>query len=293
MDKFLIFIIKFIIPFKIKEYIKKIIFIKNFDVSETSFNLFGNKFWAPKTNFFEKSNIYYRIIINEEKEKLKIRYIESIFKPDCYIDVGANIGYWSYFRIINSKKTTQFICIEPSEITFKFLKKNLSKYINCKLFNFGLSNIKEIKELSFPEWEDNNSIRKTNLGLRSIFGNTNILKEKINLEVFDSFFLKTMNNFESIYIKIDTEGYELNILKGMINTIKLVNNVIIEIEFNKQIDQKLNTDNYKEKINLLKKLNLKPYAFNGEKFNIISYNSLINKYNEGVSNFLFLKKINF
>ena len=87
------------------------------------------------------------IILFQEYEKLEIDYLTkqiNYFKPNYFLDVGANCGYYS-IKIANDYPNIKIFAFEPSqEAYFKFnntLKINYKLKKIISLYNFGLSNL--------------------------------------------------------------------------------------------------------------------------------------------------------
>jgi len=131
-------------------------------------------------------------------------------------DVGANIGEWTKLAsgIMPEARIYSF---EPSRNTFEtLLKEDFSKQVG--LYNIGLGERNEIKDFF---------IHINNSTLNSVFSR-NIKEEsskqgarveKVKFETLDSFCIK--NNINNIsFLKIDTEGNELSVLKGAEQYIK-------------------------------------------------------------------------
>jgi FkbM family methyltransferase len=119
-------------------------------------------------------------------------------------DVGANIGEWTELvsKTIPEAKIYSF---EPSAQTFKTLSsKKFSNKVN--LNNIGLGDKKEVKDF-FIYGEDSTLNSAFNRDMK----NTQI--EKASFETLDDFCVK--NNIDRVsFLKIDTEGNELSVLKG-------------------------------------------------------------------------------
>ena len=139
------YFIKKIIPIQIKSFIKSIYYFflmhvknHNFDIvllylklqsevykteyinKKIKIKFFNNIFFIPKTIHNAQ------IIQRTEKEKLAIEIIHEIFsKPSTYIDIGANIGYWTFARNHILNDNIKFYCFEPSRLNFMYLQKNL------------------------------------------------------------------------------------------------------------------------------------------------------------------------
>jgi FkbM family methyltransferase len=127
------------------------------------------------------------------------------FEFDSLIDVGANIGNHSVYL---SKYFAKVIAFEPNPFTYEILKLNASFLDNIKPVNIGLSSIPSSLYLS----ED-----MRNLGGSQIYKNKDDIPEglsvrDINLARLDD--VLTEDCGKDILLKIDTEGHELDALKG-------------------------------------------------------------------------------
>tara|TARA_B100000575_G_scaffold198371_1_gene160507 strand:+ start:402 stop:1178 length:777 start_codon:yes stop_codon:yes gene_type:complete len=171
------------------------------------------------------------IILHEEFENVEINYLIekiNIYKINYFLDIGANCGYYS-LTVGKKVENISIIAFEPNkEAFFKFSKSleinpNLSKKIN--LSNFGLSDVsKKLKMQTMVKFG------YTQTGGAGVVNNDNNLKNNniffADFKIGDEY-LK-LNN-EKLSLKIDVEGHEFNVLKGIKNT--LVNNkCIIQIE---------------------------------------------------------------
>jgi len=181
-----------------------------------------------------------QIILNQEYEKLEINYlIKEIKKNNIlhFIDIGANCGYYSIFI---AKNISNIIVqsYEPNKEAFLKFKKTLeiNPFLKEKIniYNFGLS--AERGELKMQSMVKH--------GYSQTGGSTIIenISHK-NFDVYDAQFEigdKIINqNKNTIAIKIDVEGYEINVLKGLKNTI-MNNKIIIQIEIFEKNFKKVN-----------------------------------------------------
>ena len=133
------------------------------------------------------------------------------------VDAGANMGIFSIFAAVKHPATTIY-AFEPTPRTFAALKENTKHYPNIKVFNFGLGDKNELS-----------SIIETGDSGGNYIGAGGI---PIEIKTIDSFNLK-MN-----FLKMDTEGYEANILKGAAETIKKYKPIIAMSAYHKPNDKK-------------------------------------------------------
>lgn len=193
--------------------------------------LLGNKFYYPlfaknynKAYFDSKINSYQKTFTAIDKELFNLK------KINIYLDVGANFGYYTSFIkkfLINA----EFNCFEPHPVSFYYLKKNLKNLENINFHNFALGKRNSKEFISMPSFVKGQ--RKSNLGLMRIGGKSNFLKYQIDIKKLDDLKLIVKPDM-SIFIKIDVEGYEIDVLYGMKNFLSKNNKFILSLEINPQ-----------------------------------------------------------
>ena len=151
---------------------------------------------------------------------------QFVKKFETVVDVGANLGLHS---VRFSKLFKEVHSFEPSATNFECLTLNTITLKNIKLYNVGLGGNTTTESLSIPS-------DSKNCGLHSIKDFKNfegsLITETINIFLLDEY------NISPDLIKIDTQGFELEILKGSINTLKKYSPVLI-IEIEKKEEFKL------------------------------------------------------
>ena len=193
-------------------------------------------------------DLYHQKQIINYLKKLNLKY---------FIDVGAHKGeFLSYILSLNYKK---IYCFEPQKKIFKILYKNFKNKKNIQIFNLGLAhkNSKIIfyenkltSTSTFSRSKNTTFSKIKNLILNS--NNSYIDKYPINVKTLDKIFIN--KKIFNIFLKIDVEGFELNVLKGAKKILsKKVKFILIERHF-----FQLYKDNSTEKVHLfLKKNNFK------------------------------------
>jgi len=163
-------------------------------------------------------------------------YVKFLKKNNLIVDVGANKGQ-SVKRFLNLFPNSKIHSFEPTKEAYYELKKNFigkNIYINnfalgCRLEKKFINIYRQSTNSSFNNPIKNSYWEKK----KKIQYNSNTLikqKEETQVITLDSYLKK--NNIKFIdLLKIDTQGFEENVLKGAKNSLK--SNIIkfVEVEF--------------------------------------------------------------
>jgi len=132
------------------------------------------------------------------------------------LDIGAQQGLYSLLASFFPKTT--WYSFEPYESSYELLNSNLqyNNITNVSTYKIGMSNIKGTDILFVP----NKKGEKGGLNCLARKNDARIKLDQceqihIETDTIDNLFINTPIN----YIKIDIEGFELNVLLGGINTI--------------------------------------------------------------------------
>ena len=189
-----------------------------------------------------------------KKKIFKFLKRNNISNLDILLDVGAHKGesIISFSKNLNIKKIYSF---EASQISFKILSKKIKdikfKFPEMKIIieNIALgSSDKKIKIKHFNE-SSSSTINKINIDSnyfkkkkKFLYGSevSKYYKEfKIKQITLDNYLkLKGINKVD--FIKIDTEGYEFEILNGLKKNIKHVNVILFEHHYHDMIKKNYN-----------------------------------------------------
>ena len=141
------------------------------------------------------------------------------------IDAGANIGLQS---VRLAQKFNQVHSFEPTSVNYDCLINNVKSFSNIQVYKIGLGERNESAIIKLPT-------ESKNCGAFSIidFNNSehSVFTENIEILPLDKFQLSPN------LIKIDTQGFELFILKGSETTLK--SNPVLIIECEKKKDKQL------------------------------------------------------
>tara|TARA_B110000503_G_C7067915_1_gene379610 strand:- start:173 stop:934 length:762 start_codon:yes stop_codon:yes gene_type:complete len=152
----------------------------------------------------------------------EFKYVKQFLGKDVslLIDVGANYGAYTEELIENYPESKVYL-FEPQKYLYNFLINKYEGQDKIKIFNIALDELSKetLLNKSF-DGDGNASIYK-----RAQFNNNTSLQEKISCKRFDEIITDKRIDF----VKIDVEGNEMKVLKGMGKVITKIR--VIQIEF--------------------------------------------------------------
>ena len=203
-------------------------------------------------------------------QKMWIKYLKKnkYNKFKLLIDIGAHKGE-SIELFSKNFNIEKIISFEASPITFKYLKKKIEKnikgYNNTEIVLENIALGAEDKIIEFKQFNESSSSTikvvdeesryyKRKFRLINFLSNKKTYQKlKIKISRLKDYIVK--NNIEKIdFMKIDTEGYEFEILLGLENKIKLVDIIMFEHHYDNMIKKNYTFHNIHE---LLTKNNFK------------------------------------
>lgn len=144
------------------------------------------------------------IFLHGSLEPEFLRLIRSnLKKEDVFFDIGANIGQHGLFA---SNFCKSVFCFEPITRLYSHIEASIKKnqFKNVQAFNFGMGN----ENKALPIYSDS-----ANMGGSSIlFSNGKALEQVIKIIRLDDFILDNPTPIHMM--KIDVEGFELEVLMG-------------------------------------------------------------------------------
>ena len=173
--------------------------------------------------------IYEIVVMDQYKAK-------SFLTPDSVvIDAGANIGIFSLFAALIAKEGKVF-SFEPVKNIYEILKRNTEKFPRIKVFNQGLGEKEKIQKILTSSGSHGiNALTDSELATKNkkYFDGA----EDVKITTIDSV-IKREKISRVDFIKIDTEGYEAQILEGAHETIKKWKPVIAMSAYHGKDDKK-------------------------------------------------------
>ena len=178
--------------------------------------------------------IFFKNSYEEEQIQFLFNNIKN-YKKAIFIDIGANKGIYSLL-LAKKFRTLKIYSFEPVTKTFNYFVNNI--YLNnlkenIKTFNFGISNASGKKKMI--------ALKRKNYiqsGGYSFKINKKKIQEDNIIEYYKTKIGDQIIKFKkkNLFIKIDVEGYEEKVLKGL-NKLISSNKIFIQIEiFNKNFN---------------------------------------------------------
>jgi len=184
-----------------------------------------------KTNmhFFQDSDLckhmYFCAFEENELSFLK-RYLR---KGDIFFDIGANIGLFSLLASNVVEDEGEIYAFEPTPETFKRLDANieLNNFTNIKSHQFAFSN--EIGELPFHISTDGSDAFNSFARVKKLENGDTISVKTITVDHF----IQTENIpiADIKLVKIDVEGWEMNVFKGAVDFLSHPDAPALMVEF--------------------------------------------------------------
>ena len=184
-----------------------------------------------------------------QKKIIKFLKKNSLSEINLIFDVGAHKGE-SINLFLKNMKVKNIVSFEASPLNFKYLennKKNLEKkFPNTKIIIENLALSSDGRVVTFNQFNESSSSTINNINQESRYFKRkfNLLNLRNKKKIYESFKLKTetldnyiyQNNFNRIsFLKIDTEGYEYEILIGLKKRIKSIDTIMFEHHYDNMI----------------------------------------------------------
>jgi len=168
-----------------------------------------------------------QLIMNPVREPYSMQVVSRIIEAgNCVVDIGANMGYYALFESRLVGENGVVYAIEPVKRTFEILQHNiaLNNYCNIETANLGIGERKGTAAMFLGKQSNLNSMN-SNLGLTT---------SKVDVEI------NSLDNFlrgrrYPKFIRMDVEGYEYEILKGMSGLLNDNSRLIILMELHFQL----------------------------------------------------------
>jgi len=166
--------------------------------------------YFPFTDFFKDySNNNSIYTFGQQSRDTALQYVT---KYDHVVDVGAHVGISVHHWAKHFNKVSAF---EPMKDHFDCLKKNTEQLSNVEIYNTAVSDQEGLLYGSYRSTKNSGSFQLLDSSYKQPNKKSPRQLYEISVKKLDSF------NFDNLnLLKIDVEGWEFEVLKGAIETIK-------------------------------------------------------------------------
>ncbi len=191
-------------------------------------------------NFYGSHSNSFKYSLIGQYGKFFSNFLKKQKEASIFIDVGANLGIYSLVALKNPFFTKIF-SFEPQRIPFDDLTENIQRNSGnnkCIPIKYGISHQSKKSFLRIDNFDtaksqlkvtiDGETLPKSNFSKSYIWEDIELIGNEELSNLLD------LDLSEKIGVKIDTEGHEFFVLKGLINTNFWQNICWIFIEFSKK-----------------------------------------------------------
>ncbi len=183
------------------------------------------------------------------------RYLNEL-DIEKIVDIGAHKGEFLE-NMLKIEKVKSFYAFEPQKNIFNELKEKFSKNEKITLFNFAMDKEISNKKLRINKLSMTSSLAEINdnslyLKIKNflIFSKSNFENEyEIQTNTVDKIFENI--NLQKALLKIDVEGFEMNVIEGSQMKLKEIPFILLENQFGNLYKN----NNFEDIIKLLAKQN--------------------------------------
>jgi FkbM family methyltransferase len=178
--------------------------------------------------------VYKYLIYKNPSRKYKF----ELFKKhdiNCILDVGANIGLYAH-AIRHSGYYEEIISFEPLLDAFNKLEELSSKDQKWTAHNYGLGDFDGETQINISSDSVSSSLLDKTTEFDEMFPEMkNIKKESIKIRKLDTIYDDICSN-KNVFLKLDTQGFEKNIIDGGIKSIKKIKGIQLELSVKQLYD---------------------------------------------------------
>lgn len=181
--------------------------------------------------------IFFDIIDKFFHQPKILNYIKKNFESlNSFIDIGSHKGTYTDL-ILKNFTVKKIYMFEPQKKIFRFIKNKYKKNSNIKIFNNAVSDKEKMQKIFINKHDLTSSLTKLDKKNSYLNLKARLFGGDIHDMISDTLMIKCvkLENLIKKYkisdidiLKIDTEGHELQVMKGFGKYIKNVKFILIE-----------------------------------------------------------------
>lgn len=163
----------------------------------------------------------------------RLKRVFNEYAIDCCLDVGANVGQYRDFLREEVDYKGLIISYEPDPASFKILEERKKNDDNWVVFNCALGDENSMLELNIMKSSVFNSFLSPDSSNTEYYKKHNAIAGKVRIQSkrLDSEFreLAHAHGVKNVFMKMDTQGYDLKVFEGAEACLDLIRGVQTEI----------------------------------------------------------------
>lgn len=191
----------------------------------------------------------------------------EFYKIDKILDVGANSGQFAEqtFKLGFKGKIISF---EPVKSVFEDLNIKTKKNLLWTAFNFALGSKNEELEINISKNTFSSSLLDIMPNhLKGAPESEFTHKEKVSIKTLDEIYTEIVSENEVVFLKIDVQGFEKNVIEGAIESLNSITGIQLEMSLEELYKGEMLFD---ETIKLLKSLGFTLHSLENGFYNVES-----------------------
>ncbi len=180
-------------------------------------NVYDNRFAYATRNALRRVGV--EVIPARIDSNLLAMHLDRLFstrRVSCVLDVGARVGEYALW-LRNNGYRGKIISFEPVAANFRELDKAAARDSNWHCFNYALGADDCVSSINVSNHTEYSSFRQINSAAQERLGDETRTRgsETVEIRRLDSV-LSTLpvTAADRIYLKMDTQGWDLEVLKG-------------------------------------------------------------------------------
>ena len=179
--------------------------------------------------FLSLFNLRIEKISKNERIEDVLSFLLSKLKIDTALDVGANEGQFAK-KLRNIGYKEKIISFEPLSKVFYNLKKESDKDKNWQVFNIAVGDQDGETIINESNYSLSSSILPmSKLHLEAKKNSNYIGKQKASIKKIDTFIDSENLIKNNLFLKIDTQGFEYQVINGSIKNLKNIRAILCEL----------------------------------------------------------------
>ena len=179
---------------------------------------------------------------------------------NCVVDVGANVGqYASMLRAAGYHD--RIVSIEPVPETYERLEQAASEDASWTTLNVALGEQDETKLMNVFAASDLSSFLSPSVNIEVNLDNSHVTRiQPVITKRLDSIFGEIVAGISAprVFLKLDTQGYDLRVLKGAVESLSYVHGIQSEVSVIPLYD---GMPDYLEALTYYRQLGFEPTTF--------------------------------